>query len=150
MVAVEVSPEEVDFPHAAQLFAVKRHSVLADGSEREETAYSITSLDPSRADERRLGDLLQGHWGIENRLHYPRDVSFNEDRCRIRNPVGAHVMASLRAVPIALFSLQLGPMRGGKPPPSMPSMMRSFAHRPASAVHFVCKKPDNTNLWRTE
>jgi len=150
VIAVQVDPEEADFPHAAQLFAVKRHSVLSDGTQREETAFAITSLSPAHADEQRLGSLLQGHWGIENRLHYPRDVSFDEDRCRIRNPVGAHVMASLRAVPIALFSLRLGPIRGGKSPPSMPSMMRYFAHRPASAVHFVSKKPDSTKLRRTE
>lgn len=148
--AVEVNPEEVDFPHAAQLFAVKRHSVLSNGTQREETAYAISSLRPSQADETRLGCLLRGHWGIENRLHYPRDVSFDEDRCRIRNPVGAHVMASLRCIPIALFSLQLGPTRGGRSPPSMPSMMRSYAHRPASAVHFLCKSPPKKNLRRTE
>jgi predicted transposase YbfD/YdcC len=149
-VAVEVTPEEVDFPHAAQLFAVKRHSLLANGTERGETAYAISSLRPGQADEKRLGQLLQGHWGIENRLHYPRDVSFDEDRCRIRNLVGAHVMASLRSIPIAIFSLQLGPKRAGRAPPSMPSMMRFFAHRPASAVHFVCKTPKPKLLRRTE
>lgn len=145
-----MEPEEVDFPHAAQFFAIKRHCLLADGSEREEIAYGVTSLLPSQADEHRLAQLVRGHWRIENCLHYPRDMSFDEDRCRIRHPHRAHVMASLRAIPIALFQLKRGPIRGGKAPPSMPSMMRFFAHRPASAVQFVCKNPPQTNLRRTE
>ncbi|MCK5713482.1 MAG: transposase [Hyphomicrobiaceae bacterium] len=145
-----VEPEQVDFPHAAQIFAVKREAILADGSRREEIAYCITSLLPSEADETRLASLIRGHWGIENGLHYRRDFTFDEDRCRIRNPNAAHVMASLRAIPIAVFALGIGPKRRRKPPPSMPSMTRYFAHRPASAVHFVCKDQHDNNLSRTE
>jgi hypothetical protein len=128
----------VDFPHGAQLFAIKRETLQPNGTQSRETAYCITSLLPSEADEEKLGQLIRGHWGIENGLHYRRDVSFDEDRCRIRNPVAAQVMASLRAIPIALFALGLGPNRHGKAPPSMPSMMRFFAHRPATTINFVC------------
>jgi predicted transposase YbfD/YdcC len=33
-------------------------------------------------------DIIRGHWSIENRNHYVRDVSANEDRSRIRNNLG--------------------------------------------------------------
>ena len=39
-------------------------------------------------------------WGIENRLHYVRDVGFAEDRCRVR--AGARPLASLRNLAIGL------------------------------------------------
>ena len=45
--------------------------------------------------------LARAHWAIENRLHYVRDVSFNEDRCRSR--AAARPLASLRNLAIALI-----------------------------------------------
>ena len=68
-------------------------------------AYGITSLTPAEADPARLLALNRGHWSIENRLHWVRDVTFDEDRCRVRKRAGAHVMASLRNVAISLLRL---------------------------------------------
>ncbi len=45
--------------------------------------------------------LAREHWAIENRLHYVRDVSFNEDRCRVRS--GARPLATLRNLAITLI-----------------------------------------------
>lgn len=61
-----------------------------------ETAYGITSLSPKRADAKRLLKLTRGHWGIENGLHYRRDVTMGEDASRVRKGVAPQVMASLR------------------------------------------------------
>src|SRR5438876_7959631 len=41
----------------------------------------------------------------ENRLHWVRDVIFDEDRCRIRRGTGAQVMASLRNLAISLLRM---------------------------------------------
>ncbi len=68
-------------------------------------AYGITSLTPAAADPARLLALNRAHWSIENRLHWVRDVTFDEDRCRVRKGAGAHVMASLRNVAISLLRL---------------------------------------------
>jgi predicted transposase YbfD/YdcC len=38
---------------------------------------------------------IRGHWGIENRNHYVRDVSCDEDKCRIRDNPG--IMARARS-----------------------------------------------------
>jgi len=52
-----------------------------------------------------LLELSRGHWAIENRLHWVRDVTFDEDRCRIRKGAGAQVMASLRNLAISLLRM---------------------------------------------
>jgi hypothetical protein len=38
-------------------------------------------------------------------LHWVRDVTFDEDRCRIRKGAGAQVMASLRNLAISLLRM---------------------------------------------
>jgi hypothetical protein len=40
--------------------------------------------------------LSRGHWGIENKLHYRRDVTLGEDASRIRKAVAPQVLAALR------------------------------------------------------
>ena len=49
--------------------------------------------------------LSHGHWSIENRLHWVRDVTFDEDRCRVRKGAGAQVIASLRNLAISLLRM---------------------------------------------
>ena len=39
---------------------------------------------------------MRGHWGIENRLHWVLDVTFNEDQSRLRKGFGARNMAVVR------------------------------------------------------
>lgn len=37
---------------------------------------------------------IRGHWAIEDRLHYVRDLTYDEDRCRVRTGTGAEVQGS--------------------------------------------------------
>lgn len=70
-----------DWPALAQALCVEREvTILATGEVRRDRAYAITSLPPALADAHVLLDLWRGHWGIENRLHWVRDVLFDEDR----------------------------------------------------------------------
>jgi len=62
-----------DWPHLAQVCRIER-TVTRKGETRVEVAYAVTSLWPHEAGPRRLLELNRGHWGIENRLHYVRDV----------------------------------------------------------------------------
>jgi len=43
----------------------------------------ITSLSPAKADPERLLNLAREHWSIENKSHYVRDVTFDEDQSQI-------------------------------------------------------------------
>lgn len=96
----------IDFPYAAQVFCIQRDTrELTTGKCRAETVYGVTSLGPEKADPARLLCLNRRHWSIENGLHYVRDMSFDEDRCRIRKYAGAQVMAALRNLAISLLRL---------------------------------------------
>jgi len=68
-----------------------------------ETAYGITSLAPEQADASRLNDLVCSHWHIENRSHWVRDVTFDEDRSQVRSGNIPQVMAALRNTVVGLI-----------------------------------------------
>jgi hypothetical protein len=81
----------------------RRHVLGPKGQARDsvEIAYLITSLSAAEACPARLLALGRAHWAIENRLHHVRDVSFNEDRCRVR--AGARPLAALRNLALSLI-----------------------------------------------
>ncbi len=60
--------------------------------ETEEVAFYAAQAPISAA---KAGAAIRGHWGIENRNHHVRDVSFFEDNSRIRNAPG--VFARMRS-----------------------------------------------------
>jgi hypothetical protein len=63
----------------------------------------LTSRPAQRADPEQIATALRGHWGIENGLHYVRDVTFAEDASRIRTGSGPRILASLRNLAIAVL-----------------------------------------------
>lgn len=78
---------------------------LKDSTEQRETVFCVTSLTPEKADATRLLKLNRDHWSIENRLHYVRDTTFDEDRSQVRKRAAPHMMASLRNLAIGLLRL---------------------------------------------
>ena len=97
----------INFPYAAQVFRIERLTTdLRGGNARRETAYGVTSLSPEVAPPKRLLELARGHWHIENRLHWVRDVTFDEDRSQVRTGSGPRVLATLRNLAISLFRLK--------------------------------------------
>lgn len=76
---------------------------LTTGVNRCEQVYLITSLPPAQANPARLLELNRHHWGIENRLHYVRDMAFDEDRCRATKRATPQVLACLRNFAIGLL-----------------------------------------------
>lgn len=68
-----------------------------------EIVYGITSLTSNMAGAEKLLQLTRKHWEIENMLHYVRDVTFNEDRCRVRNRNKAHILAAIRNTAITIL-----------------------------------------------
>jgi predicted transposase YbfD/YdcC len=99
-------PPKLDFPYVQQVARIERVRVrLKDNTEQRETVFCITSLTPPKADATRLLTLNRGHWSIENRLHYVRDRTFDEDRSQVRKRAAPHMMASLHNLAIGLLRL---------------------------------------------
>jgi predicted transposase YbfD/YdcC len=94
------------FPHAAQAIKlVRRRRSLTSGKWKTVTVYAITSLTAFHADPALLARWIRGHWAIENRLHWVRDVTYDEDRSQVRTAHGPQVMAALRNLAITALRL---------------------------------------------
>ena len=81
-----MQPEEVEFPHAAQLIELTRQSTKkksGESSAGRRIFISTQILSPADA-----ARVPRERWaGIENKNHHPRDATFLEDenRCRTGN-----------------------------------------------------------------
>jgi hypothetical protein len=91
------------WPGLAQAFELTRQRTVK-GVTSTEVVYGITSLRPEEADAQRLLRLTRGHWGIENQLHYVRDVTLGEDGCRVRKGSAPQVLAAVRNAVIHLLA----------------------------------------------
>jgi len=89
-----------------QVFRVERHTTDLQGSLlRHEMSYGVTSLSEQKATASDVLRYCRAQWEIENRIHWVRDVTFDEDRSQVRRGNGPQVMASLRNLAISLLRL---------------------------------------------
>lgn len=96
----------LDWPGQQQVFMVQREVVhLRTGEVERETVYGVTSLDVGQAAAGRLLQLVRHQWHIENRSHWVRDVTFDEDRSQVRVGSIPQVMAAIRNTAIGLLRL---------------------------------------------
>lgn len=58
-----------------------------------ERRHYISSLQSSAE---RMGEVIRLHWGIENKVHWHLDVSFNEDKTKVRAGHGAENFSLLK------------------------------------------------------
>ena len=63
-------------------------------------------MSKDKADPQRLLAVARGHWSIENKSHYERDFTCDEDRSQVRTGSGPRLMASLRNFVIGVLRLQ--------------------------------------------
>jgi len=85
----------LDWPGVAQVCRIEAE-VKRGGQETCEVSYAITSVPREQADAATPLGWLRGHWGIENRPHYVRDVTMGEDANRTRMGSGPQVLAAIR------------------------------------------------------
>jgi predicted transposase YbfD/YdcC len=97
-----LAPAWIEFAGAAQVAQVRR-TVTKKGKKTVEVVYLITS--DSRADPATLAAWIRGHWEIENKLHWVRDVTYQEDKSLVRTGNAPRVMATLRSLAISLLRL---------------------------------------------
>ena len=140
--AVE-APAWVDFPGAAQVIQVRRTRTTknrrntgknSSGSAKTTTAevvYLVCSLPMTDAQPETITAWIQGHWGIENRLHWVRDMVFDEDHHQLRTANGPEIMAALRNLAISLIRLAYGVQA------AIASTTRSLSRQPKRAIKLL-------------
>jgi predicted transposase YbfD/YdcC len=101
-VKVALAPAWIGFDGAAQVAQLRR-TVTKNGKKTVEVVYLITS--DRDADPATLAAWARSHWEIENRLHWVRDVTYQEDKSLVRTGNAPRVMASLRSLAISLLRL---------------------------------------------
>ena len=99
-------PAGIGFPHAhLAIQLTRRRRSLTRGKWHTETIYAITDLTWTQIRADHLAEAIRGHWSIENRLHWIRDVVFAEDHSQIRTGTGPAVMATLRNLALSQHRL---------------------------------------------
>ena len=120
------------FPHAAQAIQIVRRRRLGRKKKwSAETCYAVTSLTVTQASPAELAAIIRGHWAIEDRLHWVRDMDFDEDRSQVRTASGPRVMAALRNLAITIFRL------AGYA--SIAAALRYHARRPSRPLRTIMK-----------
>ena len=98
--------EYIEFPFLNQAFRIERITSNLQGElMRHEMVHGVTSLTEENAPAADLLKFNRGQWEIENRVHWVRDVTFDEDRSQVRKGGGPQVMASLRNLSISLLRM---------------------------------------------
>lgn len=115
------------WPGVSQVFeyTYQRKNVRT-GQTSTQTHYGITSLGSSTASASELMSLRRGHWAIENKSHYIRDVVLGEDASQVRCAMIPAIMAALRNTAVSILRLA-----GYK---AITSTMRYFAAHPKQAL----------------
>ena len=118
-----------------QAFRIERERRLVkQGAGSRETAYGLTSLGAGQAGPEELAALVRRHWHIENRLHYVRDFTYDEDRCRVRvgNPPRNLACLTNAAISIVRHAGRFA---------HLPPANRHYAARPQEALDAVPTPP---------
>lgn len=96
--------EKIDWPSLAQVCRLAR-TTRRGGNEIVEIEYAITSAPRNQANASTLLDWWRGHWAIENREHWVRDVTLSEDACQIHCGSAPQNLAALRNAIVSLLRL---------------------------------------------
>lgn len=93
----------IQWPGLRQVFQLERQVIHPQGGKTTtELFYGITSLANTPGCARQLLEWTRQHWGIENGLHYRRDVTLREDAIRMGNTHQGKVLATLNNFIVAL------------------------------------------------
>lgn len=98
-IKVASAPAWIGFTGAAQVAQLRR-AVTRGGKKTVEVVYLVTSADGRATDPATLASWVRGHWHIENRPHWVRDVTYQEDKPLVRTENTPRVMATLRSLAI--------------------------------------------------
>jgi predicted transposase YbfD/YdcC len=93
------------WPSVKAIVAVQRVREVMGKTPHVSTERHYYILSDAKCTAQRAGEIIRGHWSIENSLHYVLDVSFNEDQSRVRKGHGAENLSRLRRLTANLLRL---------------------------------------------
>jgi predicted transposase YbfD/YdcC len=99
LISTTLFNNDLNWPGVKQVCKIIRRRTRR-GKTTTEIVYAITSVGRDRANAKTLLKWNRGHWGIENRLHWIRDETFGEDRCRVRKESAPQLLAAIRNLSI--------------------------------------------------
>lgn len=103
---IVTAPRGIGFPYAKQVVRITRERlIVATGKTSVETVYALVSLPFEKAGPAAIALWIRLHWGIENSVHYVRDVTFDEDRSAVAVGQTPQVMATLRNTALNLHRI---------------------------------------------
>jgi predicted transposase YbfD/YdcC len=123
----------LEWPGLEQDFKIEREvEEITTGKRRSEVSYGITSLTREEASAERLMEIVRGHWGIENGLHYRKDKTLREDACRLKRGEAAQVMAVINNLIIGLV------LREGRG--NLAEARRRYSAYPLEALNLILRR----------
>jgi len=110
------APADLGFPHVRQVFLIERHTIRKIRRRKKNSrkyttkevrsavaVLGVTSLSAREAAPEHIAAYVRGHWAIENKVHWVRDVTFREDASQVRTGSRPRIMATLRNLAIGLI-----------------------------------------------
>jgi predicted transposase YbfD/YdcC len=129
----------VAFPHVGQVFLIEREVIDKKSGQRSlEVAQGVTSCTPEQASPATVLRDNRGHWSIENSCHHVLDMTWDEDRCRIRTGYGPENTSRLRRFAISVLNLH------AKPGDSIASMTRRLAAKTRLVFDYLLMTKNST------
>jgi predicted transposase YbfD/YdcC len=123
----------LDWPYLEQVFKLERRFVsLKTGEIQQQIVYGFTSLTREEIAPLPLLNKARSYWGIENGLHYRRDVTLREDYTRMTKGQAGQAMACLN-------NLILGILISKKIYRTIPTARRYFSAHPAEALNLFLR-----------
>jgi len=96
--------QKEEWKNLKSLIMVKSERIIPGRSTSTERRYYISSL---LADALRVANIIRGHWGIENRVHWILDVAFREDEQNANAGNIAENMSMIRRISLNLLKQEM-------------------------------------------
>jgi predicted transposase YbfD/YdcC len=133
---ITVSSQLKDFlawPYLEQVFKLERQFTFSrTGKTQAYIVYGITSMNRDEITPGKLLQMTRSYWGIENGLHYRRDVTLLEDRTRMTQGDMGQAMACIN-------NLVLGILLNKQKYRYLPTARRFFDAHPADALALITR-----------
>lgn len=137
LTACSLLSDSSTWPGLQQVFQLDWCTVNTTTGERQtERGYGVTSLSVRRASPARLLQLHRTHWGIENGLHYRRDVTLHEDAGHTKTTAVGHCLATLNNLVIELTI--------GRAWTNLAKARRYYDAHPDQALYLLLTRPTRT------